>query len=336
MTAPAGELRFAMVGCGGRARVHAPVAASRNDFGIASWLDTAPEKAAELAGQYGGGVASSWEAVLTDGTLDGVVVALPHDLHHEYGMAALRAGKHVMMEIPIAATPAESREMTAAADKAGLVLLVLHSLRFWESHRLVARIVASGEVGAPIFLRYHNEHTVPDDYFALQPGHFAAEAGVLHHGDIVRWWGGEVSAVTARGLSIGPTARQHGTFDHITVLYDIAGGALAETTCSWVTRTCPQNRFIRGSVTCTKGSVALTYDDEIRLFSPDRKPEDGERYTVLEPDGPNRPAGEITHFADCIRGSATPVISPQDALHALQLALAARESARENRRVVLA
>lgn len=328
-------LRFALVGCGGRAQVHAPAAARRSDLEIACWLDVDVQKAERLAAQYKGRVAPSWNAILEDDAIDGVVVALPHHLHHEYGMAALRAGKHVMMEIPIAATADQAREMIATAKQTGKTLLVLHSLRFWRSHQKIAQLVSSGVLGEPIFARYHNEHTVPDDYFALRPGQFAAEAGILHHGDIMRWWAGEVLSVTARGLSIGPTAQEHGTFDHITALYEIADRALGETTCSWVTKTCPQNQMVRGSVTCREGTVVLTWDDEIRIFSPGGKLDHGERFLMIHPGRPDGPRDEIGHFADCIRGICAPIISPEDALRALELTIAARTSAQEQRRIAV-
>jgi len=326
-------LRLAMVGCGGRANVHAPAAARRNDVEIIRWLDLETEKAKRLAAQHNGKVASSWDAILEDNAIDGIVVALPHNLHYDYGMAALRAGKHVMMEIPIAATPEQAQEMIAAAKQADVMLLVLHSLRFWRSHRTIAELVASGVLGEPIFARYHNEHTVPEDYFALRPGQFAAEAGVLHHGDVMRWWVGDVTAVTARGLSVGPTAREHGTFDHITVLYEMTGNALGETTCSWVTKACEQNRMVRGSVSCQEGTVVLTWNDEVRVFSPDGQLDRGERFAMFHPGRPDGPRDEIGHFADCIRGTCAPVVSPEDALRALELTLAARTSAREGRRI---
>ncbi len=324
-----------MVGCGGRANVHALAATRRSDLEIAYWLDVDREKAQKLATQYQGQVAPSWDAVLENNKINGVVVALPHHLHFDYGMQAIRSGKHVMMEIPIAATPEQAREMIAAAEHAGVVLLVLHSLRFWRSHQTIAKQIASGMLGKPIFARYHNEHTVPTDYFALQPGQFAAEAGILHHGDIMRWWVGEVKAVLARGLSVGPTARKHSTFDHITVLYDIADNALGETTCSWVTKVCAQNQMVRGSVSCQDGTVVLTWNDEIRIFSPDGQLANGERFAMFHPGGPDGPRDEIGHFADCIRGACAPLVTPKDALCALELTLAARASAREGQRIVL-
>src|SRR5690348_10126952 len=115
MSADPRPVRVAMVGCGGRAGVHAPRAERSEEVEIAAWLDVERERAEQFAARYGGHVAESWEEVLNDSTLDGVVIALPHRLHHRYGVDAARAGKHVMMEIPIAATLTEADNLIAAA-----------------------------------------------------------------------------------------------------------------------------------------------------------------------------------------------------------------------------
>ncbi|MBI2302122.1 MAG: Gfo/Idh/MocA family oxidoreductase [Armatimonadetes bacterium] len=328
-------VRVAMVGCGGRAGVHAPRAAASPKVEITAWLDVDRSRAEGSAEQYGGRVLERYEQALDDPAIEGVVIALPHDLHHEYGVAAGRAGKHILMEIPIAATPEQADEMIAAAERTGVVVLVLHSLRFWKSHQQIKALLDSGILGRPIFARYHNEHYVPADYFGRQPGHFAAEAGVLHHGDIMRWWVSEVEAVTACALMFEPESRGYGTFDHITVLYELAGGALGETTTSWVTRLCTENEMVRGSVSCEGGTVTTSWDGRVRIYSEHGRLPGGERFQVIEPQQPDGPDGEIVHFAECIRDGAAPLITPRDARRALELTIAARDSARERRRIEL-
>jgi predicted dehydrogenase len=300
---------------------------------ITTWLDVEREKSERFARQYGGRVADRWKQVLDDETIEGVVIALPHDLHHQYGVEAARAGKHILMEIPVAATVEQADEVLAAAQEAGVVLLVLHSLRFWRSHQYVKELLDSGVLGQPFFARYHNEHTVPADYWARRGGHLAAEAGILHHGDVMRWWVGEVEALTARGLRFEAVSQEHGTLDHITVLYDLEGGALGETTCSWITRQCELNRMVRGSVSGTEGTVVLTWNDEVRVYSERGALPGGHRFMMTHPARTDGPEGEIVHFAECVRLGKEPLVSPWDARRALELTLAARDSARTGQRI---
>lgn len=328
-------LRLAMIGCGGRAGVHAPEAGASPNIEITTWLDVDPKKAESFAASYGGRVADKWEDILNDEEVEGVVIALPHDLHHKFGVEAARAGKHIMMEIPICKTLDEADELISETTKAGVVLLVLHSLRFWKSQQYIRDLVKSGTLGQPFFARYHNEHYVPADYFGRQPGHLAAEAGVLHHGDIMRWWVGEVEAVTGFGMMFEQASKDYGTFDHITVLYEIEGGALGESTTNWISRLCPENQMVRGSVSCTEGTVVTTWTGEIRVYSEKGALPGGETHAIMQPEHPNRPSGEIRHFADCIRGVSDMIISPHDARQALLLALASRDSARSKQRIAL-
>lgn len=335
MSADPTPLRVAMVGCGGRANVHAPQAAECPLVDIVRWLDVDRDKAAQMADRFGGRVAASWDEILDDQGIEGVVIALPHDLHHGYGMAAARAGKQIMLEIPVASTLAEANELIAAAAEAGVTLLVLHSLRFWQSHRAVAELVRAGELGEPHFARYHNEHYVPDAYFGRQPGQFAAEAGVLHHGDLMRWWVGEVEAVTACALTFEQSSKDRQTFDHITVLYDFTTGALGESTTSWITRSRADLRTVRASVSLTDGMIVMDTGGEVRVYSHGGRLENGAHSETRRFDPPDQPWGEIAHFAEIVRLGAEPYVTPADSLRALELTLAARNSAREGTRMVL-
>jgi predicted dehydrogenase len=82
-------------------------------------------------------VMPDYGALVQDPKIDAVYVALPNSMHHDWAIAALRAGKHVLCEKPIAANASEAEEMAAAADSAGLVLAEAFHYRY---HPLAARI----------------------------------------------------------------------------------------------------------------------------------------------------------------------------------------------------
>jgi predicted dehydrogenase len=89
----------------------------------------------------------SYDALLADPEIDAVYNPLPNGLHCEWTLKALRAGKHVLCEKPIAANSDEAIEMAEAADQAGLVL---DEAFHWRAHPLAARmreIIESGELG---------------------------------------------------------------------------------------------------------------------------------------------------------------------------------------------
>ncbi len=324
-------VQIAMIGCGGRATCHGAVAETSPLVEVVAWMDVLRERAETLAKRHGGRVVKDYDEILSDKSIEGVVLALPHSVHHEFGIKAARAGKHIAMEIPITLTPKEADELIAATERAGLKLLVLHSLRFNWLFRYVKKLLDSGTLGKPFFIRYHSEHYVPADYFGRQPGALATESGVLHDGDLLRWWVGEVQALTAVGMMLEPHSKKVDQYDHMTVLYELAGDVMGETTRNWITHPDELNQMVRASINCTEGTILMIGNDELRVFSQrDRKLMSVTQATA----GDAMTEGEMVHFAECIRGKEM-VITPQDARRALELTLAARDSARTGRRIVL-
>lgn len=105
-------------------------------------------KASELAATFGGRVYADYAELLADPSVEAVVLATPHFLHHAQVMQALRSGKHVFVEKPIATTLAEGEEMAASAHRAGLVLAVGHQGRHTGGVRRAKEMLATGEFGA--------------------------------------------------------------------------------------------------------------------------------------------------------------------------------------------
>ena len=89
----------------------------------------------------------SFEAMLADPRVEVVHITSPNHLHHEHASAALRAGKHVVCEKPLAMTPAESAELLQLAEQSGRVHAVNFNLRFYPLCRHVRGLVKQGELG---------------------------------------------------------------------------------------------------------------------------------------------------------------------------------------------
>jgi predicted dehydrogenase len=123
-----------------------------------------PERARHYAArQRIPGFHRSYAALLEDPTIDTVYIALPNSLHAEWSIRALRAGKHVLCEKPLAANAHEAEQMARAAADTGRVLVEAFHYRY---HPLAARLKAildSGEIGQ--IQRIETEFSVP----LLQP-----------------------------------------------------------------------------------------------------------------------------------------------------------------------
>jgi predicted dehydrogenase len=105
-------------------------------------------RAQAFAARYGvPAVHDSYADVLADPSLDAVYIPLPNGLHAQWTLAALKAGKHVLCEKPFTANAAQAREVAAAADGTGLVVMEAFHYRYHPLARRMAEVVHGGELG---------------------------------------------------------------------------------------------------------------------------------------------------------------------------------------------
>jgi phthalate 4,5-cis-dihydrodiol dehydrogenase len=97
---------------------------------------------------YGGTAYADLAAMLRDAAIDAVYIATPHQFHAEHALAAAAAGKHMIIEKPLALTVEDGQRIVDAARRAGVVTLVGHTAGFDPAVRHMRRLIASGELGA--------------------------------------------------------------------------------------------------------------------------------------------------------------------------------------------
>jgi len=145
------EIGIAMVGCGQIAESHLKAIEGCGRARVTWCVDVDPDRAKLAADQYGKvNHGTDFDSVLNNSEVDAVVLCLPHDLHVSFTCRALEAGKHVLIEKPMAMNEAEAREMTEAAALANKNLMVGQSTRFHASHQEAHRLIREGRIGEPI------------------------------------------------------------------------------------------------------------------------------------------------------------------------------------------
>jgi predicted dehydrogenase len=130
-----GPLRIGIAGAGHFGRYHALKVAASDRATLVGLYDPDTERA-KTVGWEAGAPDLTFETLLS--AIDALIIAAPAEAHHRLTVAALRAGKHVLVEKPIAATLTQADELTALARASGLVLQVGHLERFSAAYRALS------------------------------------------------------------------------------------------------------------------------------------------------------------------------------------------------------
>src|SRR5690606_15137160 len=104
----------------------------------------------QFAQEHGGSAYSDWRDLLADPKVDVVLIATPHHLHEEIAIGAAQAGKHILLEKPMAPTTRACDAINAAVAKAGVQLMVGHIMHFALPCLKAKEIIDSGIIGKPV------------------------------------------------------------------------------------------------------------------------------------------------------------------------------------------
>ena len=133
--------------------LHARTLAAHPGFRVAAVADPLPERREEAAAHLGCAVYGDPAGLLRDPALELVVIATPSHTHVPLGLAALAAGRHVVLEKPMAETTAQVDALIAAAAGAGRVLTCFQPLRLAAGFLTVRSWIESGRLGRPLLVR---------------------------------------------------------------------------------------------------------------------------------------------------------------------------------------
>jgi predicted dehydrogenase len=156
-------VRIAFLGCGMVAEMHALAIERTGVAELAGVFDADPDRARRGAGLWATRAYADAGELLADETVEGVFVLTPTATHVELGTAALRAGKHVLIEKPVAAGAAELRALVAEAGAAGTVCMPGHNYAYVPELDRIVRLVRRGSLGevrllSIVFAIAHDEH----------------------------------------------------------------------------------------------------------------------------------------------------------------------------------
>jgi predicted dehydrogenase len=360
MSAP---LRVGMVGAGYIAAVHSAAyravsgtfADAARDVALTAVADTDHARGAALKQAWGWQrLEDDWTSITRADDIDVVDVAVPNALHAEIAIDALKHGKHVVCEKPLADELDSAHAMVDAAESSDRLAQVCFYYRLWPAIQWASALIRSGELGAV----QHFRGWMLQDY-AADPQHgmgwrgtrSSAGAGALgdlgsHVIDIARYLCGEVAAVNAVTKKlVNRTEGATELDDAATMLVEFGGGATGVLEASWAMR--GHKCDLGFDLVAERGAVRFTWErcNEIEVLSGDMDDQsNGFRRVLLgvdQPDGgrfagvPGQGLGYrdaftigIGHAATAIAtGAAETTPSFLDGLRVAQVTQAALQSA---------
>ncbi len=155
------SIRMAMVGCGQIAEAHCKAIADLSQTQLLATVDSDSTRAERLGAQFNVPHADiSYEEVLSHPDIDAVVLCLPHDLHAPFAIRAAEAGKHVLVEKPMALNESEAQAMIDAAEAHGVQLAIGQSSRCIPSYWKARELISSEAIGRVVNVLHQRLHYV--------------------------------------------------------------------------------------------------------------------------------------------------------------------------------
>ena len=324
-------VRVGVLGAGFMGSVHARAYASLPETEVAAIFSPSPDRGQPLANELGTRWTSSLAEVISDPSIDAIDVCLPTPHHRAATEAALAAGKHVMLEKPVALTLEDADALVDLATRTDRVFMIAHVLRFWPEYVEIARQVASGELGRPRSGFASRRQPFPAWSALFSRADLTGGAVIdmmIHDFDALNWVLGAPLAVSARG----ERNPRSGGFDQIQALIDYGDGVSALVDGGMMM---PESYPFssRLEVLCERGALEYAFRaggrsvemgggvNELTLFP------DGGEPLRLDPPQIDPYVAECAYFLDAVRGgSPADRATPADGRMALAVALAARES----------
>ncbi len=342
MNSPA-QLRVGLIGCGNiGARGHAPSYAQIAEAELVAVCDVISDRAARLAEQTGARAYQDYRHLLDREDIDVLDLCVPTAQHAPLAVEALKAGKHVLCEKPIARTLEEADAIIATVRETGRKAMIGHVRRFDRRYLEVKEAVQRGDIGTPAYIRRAERQWLP---FAADAWYWHTDAGGgviidigVHIADMFRWlYEQNPVSVYAVGRQVRDVAKQANSFDHVFITYRFANGGVGLGEASWAHPPEFGGGFYASlDVVGSHGRVQYSDQDSNPMIEFDAKtgaklPQFFRFMSTTE----FAFRDEIQHFLDCVVKDQDPAISLEDARSALAMVLAAQQSADSGKPVSL-
>jgi len=315
------KVKLAIVGCGFISDIHEKVFSELKDkIEVVGTCDVELEKAKKMADFLGA------EHAVTDykdlfPLADAFLVALPHFLHYPVGMDIINAGKHCLMEKPLALTEEECLNITHAADEMGVKLMIGYIMRF---HPMVAELKRL--IDEKVYGNFYQMSIWTEQYTWLPEGHWLAMAKPsgggqfythgCHYVDLLLWLMGKPikgahmgTRLCTEWVELEGTSNAIFEFEDDRLAYHFGTWGTKGTRHSYAMHTL----FEDGMIECclNEGKMWLHQTKDLETYS---EVSDEAKLIFTCEETSHLPKYEIDYFADCVLNDVRPMCDGNGAL----------------------
>lgn len=333
---------FALVGAGLFGERHAQAYSRHPDVDFVAVCDLDADRARLIAERYGASYHSTdLEQLLADPQIAAISVATPDHLHRDVAVACARAGKHLLVEKPLATTVADAEAIVEAARAAGVTLMVDFHNRVNPPMLAAHDAIRRGDIGEPsyVYARLSNTTQVATQMLRWADRSSALWFLASHMVDVVRWMlndeVAQVYAVSRSGILHGLGVQ---TSDFHVATVEFKRGAVAVFEHAWILpRSHPTVKDLKLEILGSTGAINIdgSHNRTIELYTAERAsfpdmlaPPTGAHLTGFVLDS-------IAYFVDAVVRGAPVLASGADGVATTKIICAILESAQTGRPVAL-
>lgn len=336
-----GSLGYGVVGAGVQGESHVKCAAVAPNATLIGVCDLNEERARTAGLQYGARhVFTDYNEMFAVDEIEAVSLVLPDHLHREVAEAAFAAGKHVLLEKPMATTVEDAEAILRAQQASGKKLMVNWSNRWMHAFAQTKDALDKGSLGDPLYCyaRLNNTLYVPTKMLSWSASTQLPFWLICHRYDIARWYfKSEARRITAVSRSVKLKSMGLDTPDFYQVTVEFENGCVGNFESCWIMpESMPYMVDSKFELICTDGYVNIDPALPMFQFATNEKAADR---GILFGDVMGVPVGFVyqafQHFVNCVLRDETPLITGEDGLQITKALVAMVEAAETGRAVEL-
>jgi predicted dehydrogenase len=301
--------------------------AAKDRAEIVMCCDERPELAQNLAAETGGKavVTSRWEDVTASRDVDAVDICAPHNLHAPIVLSAAKAGKHILLEKPLAMNLTEARRMVDATQRAGKIFMAAQNQRYLPETAQIKEMLDQQMIGRVFAARIDGNQMLKNIY---PRGHWLFSKALtgggvirttaIHKIDLLRYWLGEVRRVTAFYATTGVNPDMDNE-DVASIALEFESGAIGNAFFTFAAHRTP--------IPTASHELVVLYGDQgmihnvlgWHIYSTSVEKYSGglTRLAIPDADYGHSFVHEVRHFLECIETGQEPLSSGRDNLNTI-------------------